>query len=145
MQDLITFIKDLIPTPNEAIAGGGAAIGGGLLGIYGWSGPAEALIVCMILDYWTGILAAYVHPDKKLSSATGFRGICKKIIILCIIGTTYKVAVVTGQEFINTMTVWYFLANEALSVLENAANAGIPLPQKLIDSLEQVKGGKKNG
>lgn len=108
--------------------------------LLGWNGAVEALCICMVVDYVSGVLAAYINPNLALNSNVGFRGICKKLLILCVIVVTQTIASSTEQEFIHTIAVWFFLANEALSVLENAGKAGVPIPETLKNSLEQLKG-----
>ena len=116
-----------------------AAIGG-YLGYFlgGVDGLMIALIVFMALDYITGLMCAIV--DKKLSSAVGFKGICRKVLIFVLVGIGNLVDVyVLGQEgVLRTAVIFFYLSNEGISFLENAGRLGLPIPQKLKDVLEQL-------
>lgn len=95
-----------------------------------------------VVDYITGIAKA-VHA-KTLSSETGFRGIAKKVLTLSVVALAFVLDQVTGGVLpLREVTIVFFIANEGLSILENAAGAGLPIPQKLVDALEQL--GKSRG
>ena len=116
-----------------------AAIGG-WLGYFlgGMDGLLTALIVFMVLDYITGLMCAII--DKKLSSAVGFKGICKKVLILLLVGVAniVDVHVVGTGSALRGAVVCFYLANEGLSLIENAAHIGLPIPEKLKDVLAQL-------
>ena len=98
-----------------------------------------AIIALMVLDYITGILCAIV--SKTLSSEVGFRGLVKKFIILIVIAVGHLVdayVIGTGSAVMSAVML-FFTANEGISILENAAILGLPIPQKLKDVLEQLK------
>ena len=118
-----------------------AAIGG-WLGYFlgGVDGMMIALIVLMALDYVTGVMCAIV--DKKLSSAVGFKGICKKVLIFILVGVANIVdkQIIGNGSAIRTAVIFFYLSNEGISILENTALIGLPVPQKLRDVLEQLKG-----
>ena len=118
-----------------------AAIGG-WLGYFlgGMDGLMIALIVFMVLDYITGLMCAIA--DKKLSSAVGFRGICKKVLILMLVGVAHIVDlhVVGTGDALRSAVVCFYLSNEGLSLLENAAHIGLPIPDKMKDVLAQLHG-----
>lgn len=124
-----------------------AAIGG-WLGYFlgGMDGLMIALIIFMALDYITGLMCAVI--DKKLSSAVGFKGICRKVLIFVLVGIGNLVDVyVLGQEgVLRTAVIFFYLSNEGISFLENAGRLGLPIPEKLKDVLEQLhdKGGSDN-
>lgn len=116
-----------------------AAAGGGLgyfLG--GWDGFLYALLAFVIIDYVTGLMCAVL--DKKLSSEVGFRGIFKKVLIfsLVAIGNIVDQSVIGDGSVIRTAVIFFYLSNEGVSILENAAHIGLPIPQKLKDILEQL-------
>ena len=121
---------------------------GGFLGwaIGGLDGFVYALIAFVVIDYITGIMCAVV--EKKLSSAVGFRGIFKKITILALVAVGHMVDehIIGAVGFVNdysavrTAIIFFFLSNEGLSLLENAASLGLPIPQKLKDVLAQLHG-----
>lgn len=116
-----------------------AAAGGGLgyfLG--GWDGFLYALLAFVVIDYITGLMCAVL--DKKLSSEVGFRGIFKKVLIfsLVAIGHIVDQRVIGEGSVIRTAVIFFYLSNEGVSILENAAHIGLPVPQKLKDILEQL-------
>ena len=132
------FHIDLIWTKIQIAA---AAIGG-WLGYFlgGKDGMLITLIVFMALDYITGLLCAIM--DKKLSSAVGFRGICKKVLILMLVGVANIVdlhVVGTGSA-LRGAVICFYMSNEALSLFENAAHIGLPIPDKLREALAQLHG-----
>ena len=113
---------------------------GGWLGYFlgGMDGLLIALLVFAVLDYITGIMCAIA--DKKLSSAVGFRGICRKVLIFALVGVGHILdtqVVGTGSALRSAVICWY-LSNEGISILENAAHLGLPVPDKLRTVLEQL-------
>ena len=115
---------------------------GGWLGYFvgGMDGLLIALVILMSLDYISGVMCAVV--DKKLSSAIGFRGICKKVLILMLVGVAniIDVHVVGTGSALRGAVVCFYLANEGLSLLENAAHIGLPIPDGLREALAQLHG-----
>ena len=116
-----------------------AAIGG-WLGYFlgGMDGLMIALVVFMALDYITGLMCAVI--DKKLSSTVGFKGICKKVFILMLVGVAHIIdlhVVGTGSA-LRGAVICFYMSNEGLSLLENAAHIGLPIPDKLRDILTQL-------
>ena len=113
---------------------------GGWLGYFlgGLDGLMIALVVFVILDYVTGIMCAIA--DKKLSSAVGFRGICRKVLIFLLVGVAHIVDlhVVGSGSVLRGAVVCFYLSNEGVSMLENAAHLGLPVPEKLKVILEQL-------
>lgn len=96
------------------------------------------LIVAIALDYVSGLIKAY--NTKTLSSSIGFRGILKKIGILILVMLSVIVDRITvNNGGIRTLVVYYFVANEGLSILENLAQAGLPIPKKLKEALRVIK------
>ena len=96
------------------------------------------LIVAISLDYISGIIKAY--STKTLSSRIGFRGLVKKIGILVLVMLSVVVDRITvNNGGIRTLVIYYFVANEGLSVLENLAQAGLPIPKKLKSALKVIK------
>ena len=118
-----------------------AAIGG-WLGYFlgGMDGLLTALIIFMVLDYITGLMCAII--DKKLSSAVGFRGIFKKVLIFMLVGVAHVVDlhVVGTGDALRSAVVCFYLSNEGVSMLENAAHLGLPVPDKLNGILAQLHG-----
>ncbi|MBR7040445.1 MAG: phage holin family protein [Clostridia bacterium] len=121
-----------------------AAALGGWLGRFwgGMDGLMTALLVFVILDYVTGLMRA--ASDRKLSSAVGFKGICRKVLIFALVGVGHVLdthAVGTGSA-LRSAVICFYLSNEGLSVLENAAGLGLPVPEKLKSALSQLHGRK---
>ena len=119
---------------------GFAAIGGALgWFIGGLDGFLYALIAFVVIDYLTGLLAAGVQ--KKLSSEVGFKGIAKKIAIFLLVGIAniIDVDVIHNGTALRTAVIFFYLSNEGLSILENAGNIGLPIPEKLKTMLAQLK------
>lgn len=96
------------------------------------------LLIAIVLDYISGLIKAYI--TKSLSSSIGFKGILKKVAILIIVMLAVLVDRVTvNNGGIRTLVIYYFVANEGLSILENLAIAGLPIPKKLKDALKVLK------
>ena len=118
------------------------AVIGGWLGFFlGWlDGMLIALIIFVVLDYVTGVMCAI--SDKKLSSEVGFRGIFRKVLIFMLVGVAniIDVHVVGTGSALRGAVVAFYLSNEGLSMLENAAHLGLPIPDKLKDILAQLHG-----
>lgn len=103
------------------------------------NGLLLALIAFMVLDYITGLSVAVVK--KELSSAVGFKGIFKKVIILILVGVgnILDVHVLGEGSICRSAVIGFYLANEGISILENAGKLGLPLPKKLLEILKQLK------
>lgn len=98
----------------------------------------QSLLIVMVVDYLTGIASAIYN--KELSSKIGFKGIIKKFSYLCVVALSVVIDNLTGQSgLIRTLVIYFFVANDGLSIIENMAEMGVKLPQKLIDALEQIK------
>ena len=115
----------------------GAAVCGFLFGRM--DGLMYALIAFMALDYLTGVLVA--AAQKELSSKVGFKGIAKKVIILALVavGHILDTHVLGGGAVCRSAVSGFYIANEGISILENAAELGLPLTKKLIDVLKQLR------
>ena len=113
---------------------------GGWLGYFlgGMDGLLIALLVLMVLDYISGIMCAIA--DKKLDSRIGFRGICKKVLTLMLVGVAniVDVHIVGTGSALRSAVICFYLSNEGVSLLENAAYLGLPVPEKLKNILEQL-------
>ena len=116
-----------------------AAIGG-WLGYFlgGCDGLIIALVIFVAVDYLTGVMCAIV--DKKLSSEVGFKGIAKKVLIFLLVGVAniLDVDVIGTGSILRTAVIFFYLSNEGISLLENAAHLGLPIPSKLKAALEQL-------
>lgn len=113
---------------------------GGWLGWFlgGCDGLLYALIAFVVIDYITGIMCAVA--DKKLSSAVGFKGICKKVLIFALVGLGHilDTRVIGTGSILRTAVIFFYLSNEGVSLVENAAHLGLPVPKKLKEVLEQL-------
>ncbi|HIT00749.1 MAG TPA: phage holin family protein [Candidatus Faecaligallichristensenella faecipullorum] len=108
----------------------------GLMG--GWDAAMKVLTVCMALDYITGVLSAI--KEKKLSSSVGFWGLLRKGVIFLVVMLAAQLDAALGQEAVcRTAAILFYIANEAVSMTENAAKLGVPVPGKILDVLEQLK------
>lgn len=96
------------------------------------------LLIAIALDYISGLIKAY--ECKVLSSKIGFRGILKKVGVLLVVMLSVLIDRVTGNTgAIRTLVVYYFVANEGLSIIENLAEVGIPIPKSLKKALKSLK------
>lgn len=121
-----------------------AAIGGFMGWFFGgFDGFLYALLVFVIIDYLTGVMLGIIQ--KKLSSEVGFKGIFKKVLIFCLvaIGNIIDTHLLKQGSIIRTAVIFFYLSNEGISILENTALIGLPVPQKLKDILEQLKDKKE--
>lgn len=102
----------------------------------------KCLIIIMIIDYMSGVIANRINLDSKI----GFRGIAKKVMILALVAVGAQVDKTMGTDgyICRTLVTMFYIANESLSIVENSAKIGLPVPQKLIDCLEQLKGNEES-
>ena len=116
-----------------------AAIGG-WLGYFvgGCDGLLYALIAFVVIDYITGVMCAI--SDHTLSSQVGFRGICRKVLIFLLVGIAniLDIHVLGNGSVLRTAVIFFYISNEGVSLLENAAHLGLPIPEKVKDVLEQL-------
>lgn len=104
----------------------------------GWDIAIQVLIIFIVLDYLTGICKAIYN--KKINSTVGLKGIIKKVGYLIVVAVAVEVDRITGGTgAIRSLVIYFFVANEGISILENWGNMGLPLPEKLTDALEQIK------
>ena len=115
------------------------AIAGTVVGLLGgWDAGLNVLAVCMVLDYVTGVLAAI--KGRRLSSNVGFWGLLRKGVIFLVVMLAAQLDAALGQEAVcRTAAILFYIANEAVSMTENAAKLGVPVPGKILDVLEQLK------
>lgn len=98
----------------------------------------QCIVIAIVLDYISGLIKAFC--TKTLSSKIGIQGLLKKVGILCIVALATIIDHVTGESgAIRTLVIYYFVANEGLSVLENLAQAGLPIPQTIKKALKALK------
>lgn len=113
---------------------------GGWLGYFlgGCDGLLYALLVFVVIDYITGVMCAIA--DKSLSSEIGFKGIAKKVLIFLLVGIGHimDTQVIGTGSVLRTAVIFFYLSNEGVSLVENAAHLGLPVPEKLKNVLEQL-------
>ena len=113
---------------------------GGWLGYFlgGCDGLLYALIAFVVIDYITGVMCAI--SDKTLSSEVGFKGICRKVLIFLLvgIGNIIDAQVLGSPGVLRTAVIFFYLSNEGVSLLENAAHLGLPVPDAIKTVLEQL-------
>lgn len=116
------------------------AVLGGWLGYFlgGCDGLLYALLAFVVIDYLTGIMCAI--NDHMLSSEVGFRGICRKVLIFLLVGIAniLDVSVIGSGSILRTAVIFFYISNEGLSLVENAAHLGLPVPEKIKAVLEQL-------
>jgi toxin secretion/phage lysis holin len=113
---------------------------GGYIGWFlgGVDGFMYALIAFVVIDYITGLMVAVL--ERRLSSEVGFRGIFKKVLIFVMvgIGNIVDVYLIDSGSAIRTAVIFFYVSNEGISIIENSAKIGLPIPQKLKDILKQL-------
>lgn len=120
---------------------------GGFVGWFlgGCDGLLYALLAFVVIDYITGVMCAVV--DKTLSSAIGFKGICRKVLIFALVGIGHilDTHVIGSGSVMRTAIIFFYISNEGVSLIENAVHIGLPVPQKLKDVLEQLHNRSEKG
>jgi toxin secretion/phage lysis holin len=116
----------------------GVTVGSFISLLGGYDAALKALVIVIILDYVTGILKAIYN--KELSSQIGYKGIVKKVLVFVVVALANVVQVQMGVELIREIAIIFFATNEGLSILENASQMGLPIPQKIKDVLLQLRG-----
>ena len=126
----------------DSVAGAVGAVLGFLYGEV--TGLFWALLACMALDYITGVIIAIIA--KKLSSEVGFKGLAKKLLILVFValGHIVDTYIIGGTPVAMSAVMLFYIANEGISIIENAAWLGLPVPQKLKDIMEQIRARGEN-
>ena len=113
---------------------------GGWLGYFlgGCDGLLYALLAFVVIDYITGVM--YAIADINLSSEVGFKGICRKVLIFLLVGiaNVLDVQVIGTGSVLRTAVIFFYISNEGVSLLENAAHLGLPVPEKIKTVLEQL-------
>ena len=119
------------------------SLGFGLIGGFickflgGWDMLLKAIVILVVLDYVTGLLKAIYN--KSLSSEKGFKGLIRKIVIFIVIATAYVIQGIVGDSIpLREITILFFIANEGISLLENASEF-VPIPEKLKNTLIQLR------
>ncbi len=109
----------------------------------GWSALIQILVTFVVIDYVTGVLAAAI--SGKLNSDIGLKGIAKKVFIFIIVACGHLVDNAMGtQDIVRDAAIYFYIANELLSILENAGEIGLPVPDILKNAMERLKGKEKD-
>ena len=110
--------------------------------IGGWDVPMKALVICMIIDYISGLMVAGIfHKSRKsdngaLNSSIGMKGLCKKCVVLFWVIVMAQVGKVTNMEYLRNALIIGFIANEFISIAENSKLMGIPLPKPIFNAID---------
>lgn len=130
LREMVEILRSLVPTRLEATIGGVTGVFGGLItALYGeWTHALDVLLIAMTIDYLTGVLAAAISPYKKIDYKVGMKGIAKKATILLIVAMGHLADEVLNTDIIMAAVTYAYLANEGLSIIENAGVAGVPVP-----------------
>ena len=119
---------------------------GGFIGWFwgGCDGLIYALITFVVIDYITGVMCAIV--SKNLSSAVGFSGLFRKVLIFMLVGiaNVIDMQIIGAGSALRVAVIFFYLSNEGISILENAAFLGVPIPDELKKVLKQIKNHDKN-
>ncbi len=127
MDNVLTQLKWLV-----------AFVGAGLSWLLGgWDLVLQILVIFVIFDYVTGVVAAW--HEKKLDSNIGMFGIAKKIMLFIPVAIGYWLDRAIGQEILRYVAIYFYMGNEALSVLENLGRCGVAIPPALLEALQQLK------
>lgn len=120
---------------------------GGWLGYFlgGCDGLLYALVAFVVIDYITGVMCAIIN--RELSSAVGFKGIFRKVLIFLLVGIAniIDVQVIGTGAVLRTAVIFFYISNEGVSLLENAGHLGLPIPEKIKTVLEQLHDRAENG
>jgi len=124
-----------------AVIKGVVALCGSILASFfgGWDKALYTLLILILFDYLTGVIRAVFA--RKISSSIGFRGILKKVLILMMVGFSHllDLNLLAGGEVLRTGVIFFYSANEGISITENLAAIGFPIPEKLKSVLLQMK------
>lgn len=138
---------DLIMTNLKGILFTGIGMLGGLIAnlLGGWTSDMTTLVIFMIIDFITGLIVAGVFQKSNKSdsgaynSKAGWKGLCKKCLTLFFVIIAHRLDVELGMNYIRTATIVGFIANEAVSIVENAGLMGMPLPKVITKAIEVLK------
>ena len=129
------------------LLGAAAVLGGVLSQLYGgWTTALGTLIICMAVDYLTGMLVAGVFhasdktPGGGLESRAGWKGLCRKGVSMLIVLVAHRLDLALGTSFVREAVIVGYIVNEVLSIVENAGLMGVPIPQALKNAIEALQG-----
>ncbi len=131
---------------NKAICTGIGVVGSAIAALFGgWDAALITLMIFMAVDYVTGLLVAGVFhnsektPNGTLESRAGWKGLCRKGVTLLVVLVACRLDLVTGANFIRDAVVIGFIANETISIVENAGLMGIPIPAVIMQAIDVLK------
>ena len=133
MDNLLNYSKGVV-----------AIVGTALTWLFGaWDTALMVLVCFMVLDYCTGVVRAFIN--KEVSSDIGLKGIARKtvILIVLIVAVLLDRLLNTGTWVFRTIVCYFYIANEGISLLENCAGLGLPVPESIQNALVQLKDGEK--
>ena len=133
MDNLSNYLKGVV-----------AIVGTALTWLFGaWDTALMVLVCFMVLDYCTGVIRAFIN--KEVSSDIGLKGIARKtvILIVLIVAVLLDRLLNTGTWVFRTIVCYFYIANEGISLLENCAGLGLPVPESIQNALVQLKDGEK--
>ncbi len=111
----------------------------------GWDAAMGTLIVFMAVDWITGLIAAGVFhnspksPGGALESGAGWKGLCKKGVTLLVVLVACRLDLVIGSNFIRDAVVIAFIANETISIVENAGLMGVGIPEPILSAIDVLR------
>ncbi|MDD5487226.1 MAG: phage holin family protein [Dehalococcoidales bacterium] len=103
----------------------------------GWDLALQILVIFVVMDYITGLCAAW--REKSIDSNVGFYGIAKKVLLFVPIAIGYWLDQFTGQEILRNIAIFFYMANEGISILENLGRCGVDIPPAILEALKQLK------
>lgn len=118
--------------------------------IGGWDSAASTLVVFMIIDFVTALMiAAFWHKSPKtatgaLESNACFKGLCKKMLVLLFVVIANRIDIIAGTDYIRDACCIGFIANEMISIIENAGIMGVPVPEVIVNMIDVLKSKEKN-
>ncbi len=117
----------------------GSGLGAMILNLFGeWNSLLTILLIAVILDYFTGMIASGI--EGELSSKSGLKGIGRKVLIFALVTVAHLIdTILTNQHFIRNATIIFYLCNEMISIIENVGRAGVPVPEFLRKAVEVLK------
>lgn len=131
---------------KDALCMAAGAVGAFIAAFFGgWDAALTTLIIFMVIDYLTGIIVAAVFhksektPDGTLESRVGWKGLCRKGVSLLVVLIACRLDLLMGTSFIRDTVVIGFIANETLSIIENAGLMGVPIPRVIVSAIHVLK------
>ena len=140
LQEVISVLRPLIPCRTEVARGGFTGVTGVMVTFWvgQWNDALTALAMFMLMDYITGVMAAYMKPRARLSSKRGLRGIVKKLALMTFVVFAHQLDLAVGQNIFCLLVTYALLGNEGLSIVENLSHCGVPIPKSIKEKLEQL-------